>query len=408
MKKVFRYMRSMRFGMLLLFPVLVCTLLGSVIPQGESESYYTATFPGAYHLILGLGLNKLFSGWVFIVLTVLFALNLTFCTVWQLQMVPGREASAIRRISEMEERESIPAGKAARLLTWLKRHGWRDGGGEGKLFLSPRAGWYSSVVTHFAILGVLLGAAGAFGLSKTADYPVMPGENDLPGGIHIRLDDFHTTDDAGRIDYVSTVEITAANGRSSGVRQIRVNKPLRLGANKYYQQSYGTAGKLTVTVKSTGEAYPLYMTEQGLITVGGQNGVWYDSVYPGYVEDAEGNISFIPYTTGDYPDPVYYCVVVQDGNMSPRLAFPGEAVETDDAEYLFEEPELYPSIRVKTTPVWVYVLLYSAFAALVLGLYLCFFTPAACILVDEDSYRLICRKSEMELKQKISLLLSEG
>ena len=69
MKKVLRFARSMRFGLILLLPVLVCSVLGSVIPQGESESYYTAHFPQAYHLILGLGLNRMFATPGFLILS---------------------------------------------------------------------------------------------------------------------------------------------------------------------------------------------------------------------------------------------------------------------------------------------------------------------------------------------------
>ena len=64
MKKLLSFLRSMRFGLLLLLPVLVCSVIGSVIPQGEAESYYAETFPGSYHLILGLGLFVLLFLWI--------------------------------------------------------------------------------------------------------------------------------------------------------------------------------------------------------------------------------------------------------------------------------------------------------------------------------------------------------
>ena len=102
MKKILPFLRSMRFGMLLLLPVLVCSVIGSVIPQGESESYYAETFPGAYHMILGMGLDRLFSGWVFLTLTALFSVNLALCSVSQLRAVSARRAAAAKRAETAE------------------------------------------------------------------------------------------------------------------------------------------------------------------------------------------------------------------------------------------------------------------------------------------------------------------
>ena len=109
-------------------------------------------------------------------------------------------------------------------------------------------------------------------------------------------------------------------------------------------------------------------------------------------------------------NPAYEVTVIDAGTGTNHtgLVYPGTEIEAGGITFYFHEPEAYPGLRVKTQPDWTLWLLYLSFALMLLGLYLCFFTPAACILVDEDSYRLICRKSEMELKQKISLLLSEG
>jgi len=406
MKKALRFIRSMRFGLLLLAPVLVCTVLGSVIPQGESESVYAFTFPGAYHLILGLGLDHIFSGPVFLTLTGLFGLNLTFCSIYQLRSLSAREQAVIHRAEKAEYDSDLSEAQRLALEEHLGKRRWRRLEGEGRtVFVSPLPGWYGSVITHFALVMLLLGAAGIFLLTTSADYSVMPGDNELPGGIHIRLDDFHVTDENGRIDYASTLEVTAPNGRSSGVRQIRVNSPLRFGSNKYYQQSYGVSGELEVTVKEDGKTYPLHMTESGMISLGGVDGVWYDNVYPGYVEGADGSIQVLTQTTGEYADPIYYVIRMNGGEMTPMFAFPGDSLETADAEYTFLRPVTYPGIRVKTTPVWVYALLYASFALLVLGLYLCFFTPAAAVAVGQEGYAVAAKSSDTQLRQELSVFL---
>ena len=127
------------------------------------------------------------------------------------------------------------------------------------------------------------------------------------------------------------MEVIEPNGRSSGVREVRVNRPLRFGNKKYYQQTYGMSGEITVYVKNTGEIKPLHMTEQGVISVGGPDGIMYNNVYPGYVEDSEGNRQVIIQSSAEYTDPIYYIVLLQNGGMEPMLILPGESVETSDA-----------------------------------------------------------------------------
>ena len=73
------------------------------------------------------------------------------------------------------------------------------------------------MITHFALLGVILGAAGIFALSSTADYEILPGENELPDGTVLRLEDFRIADAEGKTDYVSTLEVISPDGRASGI-----------------------------------------------------------------------------------------------------------------------------------------------------------------------------------------------
>lgn len=405
MKKLTAFLRSMRFGLLLLLPVLVCSVAGSVIPQGESESYYAAAFPKLWHLILGLGLDKVFSGPVFLILTALFGLNLTLCTVSQFHAVPARRRSLEEKALRAEKTIPLGPGERKAAENFFRKRLWRADPGENgdTLFTAPAPAWYGSVITHFALLGILLGAVGIFGMTKTGSVVLFPGENRLTDGTVIVLNDFQIRDDAGRIEYASSVEIVTPAGKSSGPRQIRVNHPLRFGGGKYYQQSYGTAGQITVTVRATGEIRTLYMRESGMISAGGASAIWYDNVYPGYVIDEAGNFSVLTSADGEYPDPVYYLLRMEDGVTTPMMALPGDSVELADALYLFGEPVTYPVLQVKNTPLWIYGLLYLSFAAVMLGLYLCFFAPAACAVLGEEGAALVAKSTE-ELEQRLKLL----
>ena len=82
LKKAGRFLCSMKFAMILLVILVAACTAGSLIPQGEVMSYYTAGY--SEHVagaILLFGLDDVFHcGW-FIVLTLFLCLNLLLCNV---------------------------------------------------------------------------------------------------------------------------------------------------------------------------------------------------------------------------------------------------------------------------------------------------------------------------------------
>ena len=75
MKKVFQYLRSMRFGILLLVLIGICSVAGTLIPQGREIAWYAQNYPSAHPTILALRLNRVFESWYFITLLVLLCLD---------------------------------------------------------------------------------------------------------------------------------------------------------------------------------------------------------------------------------------------------------------------------------------------------------------------------------------------
>ncbi|MBQ6427739.1 MAG: cytochrome c biogenesis protein ResB, partial [Oscillospiraceae bacterium] len=61
MKKVFQFLRSMRFGILLLLLIAAFSVLGTVIPQGREIKWYVETYPTAHPAIFFLKLNDVFN-----------------------------------------------------------------------------------------------------------------------------------------------------------------------------------------------------------------------------------------------------------------------------------------------------------------------------------------------------------
>ena len=61
MKKIFNYLRSMRFGILLLILIAVFSIVGSVIPQGKELSWYVENYPTIHPALLFLQVQRIFQ-----------------------------------------------------------------------------------------------------------------------------------------------------------------------------------------------------------------------------------------------------------------------------------------------------------------------------------------------------------
>ena len=80
-RKIYSYLTSMQFWLLLLGLIIAVSIAGSLIAQNEAAMYYVRTYPQLYSLILALKLNQVFTSWYFLLLVILLCLNLTLCTL---------------------------------------------------------------------------------------------------------------------------------------------------------------------------------------------------------------------------------------------------------------------------------------------------------------------------------------
>lgn len=87
MKKVWNFLRSMRFGIILLALIAVCSVIGSVVPQDREIAWYAQAYRGAHGTILLLGLHRIFEIWYFVALLALLCLNLTLCSIVRIRAV---------------------------------------------------------------------------------------------------------------------------------------------------------------------------------------------------------------------------------------------------------------------------------------------------------------------------------
>ena len=388
MKKVFRYMRSMRFGILLLCLIAACSVAGTVIPQGREIAWYAQNYPSAHPVILTFRLNRVFESWYFITLLVLLCLNLSLCSLLRIRTVVHASHVETERAAALPDTVLLRPEGVEKLRAWLEDRHCRSVELDGAVVYHKNGiGRYGTFLLHLSILLTLVFGALALYTPTVTDQSCMPGESILlEDGTEIHVLDFHITDETGRLDYRSHVQVTLPDGRRSEEAELSVNHPFSFGAYKLFQQSFGTAGSVTVTNLETGGTDDFLLTEQAYLSADGITGIYYETLYPDFIRDPSGNVTFITITEGSYPNPIYQFEVISDGEFTPTLAVPGDELELTGLRFTFNSPVEYPGIRIKHVSRLFNALLIASFMLMIAGLTLAFFFDPVLVKTDAEGY----------------------
>lgn len=406
MKKIFNFLRSMRFGIILLILIAACSALGTVIQQGQNMAYYAQSYGSFHGAILLLGLDDIYNSWYFVALLALLCLNLVLCSIVRIKSIVRGDRTAAQTASNTPDTVLLDSEGVEKLVEHLKSAGCKESSfGEARVYSRRSIGRYGTFITHAAILLTVVFGAMALYLPTTTDKSCFPGQSiTMDDGSKIFVESFRIEDDEGNLDFTSKIQITNPDGKQSDVNEISVNHPFSFGSLKVYQQTYGTAGSITVRDPETDAEDVFILDDVSFLSIDSINGLWYEAVYPGYLEGDDGNITLITSSSGSYEDPVYQVQLASDGEYTPVLAFPGESVKVGGLEFYFNEPVEYPGLRIKHTPEIVNWLLCGSFLLMIVGLYITFFMPPVLVKTDGKGYAVCGPKAEnMRLELKVLL-----
>ena len=367
--------------------VLACSLMGSLIPQGRSFQWYLQNYPSAGKTILALGFDNLFHTWYFIFLIILACVNIFSCCIIRLKTLLKTGKDLFQTAENAQGGHTIGAKAAEDLGNYLALRHYRQYKTEKTaIFYKNIPGRYGSFLVHLSLLFILVFGGLVLGMADVADYNIMPGESlAFDNGMVLKLENFRITDEAGKTDYASVIQVTAQDGASVS-RTISVNYPLTFRSFKYYQHNYGTAGSVTASNAETGGSDVFYLTEQSFLSGDGRNGVMYMTLFPGYVEDENGNIIPVTVRGNIFPNPVYHVLISDEGTMTAKMVLPGETIQTGDISFTFNEPVNFPGIRIKHIPNPFPGLLYGSFVLMIVGFWMCFFYVPTVVTIRSDSY----------------------
>ena len=374
--KVFSFLRSMRFGMILLCAIAALSVVGTLITQGQTAAFYPERYGNWGNLIFFCGFDHMYATWYYVALFAALCLNLLLCSVLRLGKVRGAKKALLARVQSVKPQDNMDAPKAEAAC---KKLGFKPAG-DG-LYIRRTAGLYGSFVTHVGMLLLVVAAALVFFLESKEDQYIMPGQTmTLADGCTVAVDAFAMENAAGQLDYISDITVTGKDGKSRQMTTT-VNYPARFEDHTVYQQNYAYAAVLDVQVAADAPAERVLLDGSSFISLDGVNGVHYMQTYGNYIIDANGQMS--PVQSRGMVNPVYLVAIISTEEQHMGLTLPDETFEVAGVYYTFRAPQAYPGLSVKTQPLWVTPVLYASFAVLVLGLYLCFFcVPAALCFAD--------------------------
>lgn len=402
MKKILNYLRSMRFGILVLALIAALSVVGTLLPQGARYlPWYAERYSaGVYHLIYVSRVYDIYHSWYYQLLMVLLCLNLSLCSYTRLRAVAKGRKGERERAAALPNTVSLSAGELQSLrqrLSFLRCREERFG--QTSVFYKNGFGRYGSFLTHLSILLTVIVGAAALYLPTETERSALIGETvALEDGTRIAVDDFSVMSGDGRLDYTSRLRVTLPDGRESGPREVKVNHPLTFGRYKLYQSGYGIRGSVQVWDAYNQELQLFALDDMSFISADGVNGVQYIGVVE-VSHQGEGAPS------GGTTYTAYQVYVVEDGTPSLRYVGAGESLVVGDLRFTFQYP-YYPVLTVKHMSPLVNGLLIGVFALMVIALTVTFFLPPVVVKVDGEGYAVAGPKPE-NMKMELAAYLAK-
>ena len=259
MKKLWKFLGSMRFAILLLVILSAACAGGSFIPQGLDFQAYAARYSErTAGLILALGLEDVFHCWWFLLLTAFLCGNLLLCNLSRLPQLMKRtkaaaDPSGLGAPSVTLEGVRDPDAAFAGLRMPKPVETVDDSGRPLRFAVKHRIGLWGAWVCHLGVLLLILGFA--LGQATKEEYTVygVPGQTKQigEGPYALCIRDFRVEREADGSVAQYTADLTVLDrSDASDILAVdttaSVNHPGSAFGFKLYQNSMGDAATLTV------------------------------------------------------------------------------------------------------------------------------------------------------------------
>ncbi|MBW2659931.1 MAG: cytochrome c biogenesis protein ResB [Deltaproteobacteria bacterium] len=275
---IWTFFASVRLAIFTLSFLALSSIIGTIIPQGESSTFYVQKFgPKMAQFFQVLDIPDMYYSWWFVGLLGILSCNLIICSLDRfpavLKIIRADNFSVpVNRLAKMRERKSwsmlTSDFNGPGLSDILKRNGWKPQSKKtdnGELFFSQKGAWsrtgvyivHTSILIILAggIIGHFLGFKGSVMIPETkSSSKIYSYDNSTPIdlGFEVRCDSFAIEyyDNGMPSDYRSSLTILE-NGKEVLQRDIEVNSPLTYKGITFYQSSYEGYQDFVVTIKNS-------------------------------------------------------------------------------------------------------------------------------------------------------------
>ncbi|MGB3224602.1 MAG: cytochrome c biogenesis protein ResB [Desulforhopalus sp.] len=386
--QIWDFFSSVKLAIFTLCALAATSIIGTIIPQGESPSFYVNKFGAkTAHFFQILDIPEMYYSWWFLGLLGILSTNLIICSldrfplIWKI-ITTDNLAIAPDRVEKMPNSIAWDFGtnKLDRidLPSLLNKNGWKAHSkkiGEDELFFSQKGKWsrLGVYIVHISILLILVGAVVGhlFGFKGSVMIPETSStkkafayKNSAPLelGFEVRCNSFTVDfyDNGVPKAYTSSLTVLE-NGQEILTEEIEVNNPLTYKGITFYQSSYQGYQDfiLTITENSSGESRQFALPFQQQIS-------WEEKdLHVGIVNaEAVGQRvvrSKIWFKAGEHPASIKWL------NDNDTTTFTSGATD-----YTVSAKQMYATgLQVAKDPgVWI---VYIGCGVMMIGLYLAFF-----------------------------------
>jgi cytochrome c biogenesis protein len=386
--QIWDFFSSVKLAIFTLCALAATSIIGTIIPQGESPSFYVNKFGAkTAHFFQILDIPEMYYSWWFLGLLGILSTNLIICSldrfplIWKI-ITTDNLAIAPDRVEKMPNCITWDFGtnKLDRidLSSLLNKNGWKAHSkkiGEDELFFSQKGKWsrLGVYIVHISILLILAGAVVGhfFGFKGSVMIPetsstkkafAYKNSESLELGFEVRCNSFalELYDNGVPKAYRSSLTVLE-NGQEVLTKGIEVNNPLTYKGITFYQSSYQGYQDfiLTITENSSGETRKFTLPFQQQIS-------WEEKdLHVGIVNaEAVGQRvvrSKIWFKAGDIPASIKW---LSDNDTT--------TFTSGAKEYTISAKQMYATgLQVAKDPgVWI---VYIGCGVMMLGLYLAFF-----------------------------------
>ena len=269
-QKFLRVIADLRFAIIILLLISVCSIIGTVIEQDQSIQTYKLNYPLvnqvfgflSWDLIIKFGLDHVYKTWWFLSLILVFGISLITCTF--LQQVPSvkiaRRCQFLRipnQFSRLKVSTLLNNFSLSKILTRLKQSEYSIFQQKNIIYCyKGLVGRIAPIVVHFSMIlilaGTIIGALFGFKaqeiIPKTETFHIQNilnnGQLTIIPNISTRVNDFWITYNIQKTISQFYSDISVLNDQGKEIKRTTsfVNSPLIYNGIYYYQTDWNLIG----------------------------------------------------------------------------------------------------------------------------------------------------------------------